>query len=114
VNHCRSAATATFDSNGFAAGGADPYLHAVQRHRPFRHLPSTPTTPGVLTGGDFLYVLPLAAGDYTVAMGVFAKHVVRRETWASGRSVTGSPPTGRAGRFYLGYYYLRTRRDASG
>jgi hypothetical protein len=68
-----TAATVTFDSNGFDAGGVDPYFTLFQG--------STPATAiffesnydqAFSTGGDFLISLVLPAGDYFVALGAFA------------------------------------------
>ena len=63
---------ATFDSNGFAAGGADPYFTLFSGLGPSATFLYSNYDQAFSTGGDFLYVLPLTAGDYTVAMGVFA------------------------------------------
>ncbi|MCK7479858.1 MAG: DVUA0089 family protein [Candidatus Moduliflexus flocculans] len=62
----------TFDSNGFAGGGADPYFTLFSGLGPSATFLYSNYDQAFSTGGDFLYVLPPTAGDYTVAMGVFA------------------------------------------
>jgi hypothetical protein len=62
----------SFDSNGFAAGGADPYFTLFQGNGPSATFLDSNFLQAFSTGGDFLISLPLAAGNYMIALGVFA------------------------------------------
>ena len=102
---------ATFDSNGFAAGGADPYFTLFSGIGPSATFLYSNYDQAFSTGGDFLYVLPLAAGDYTVAMSVFA-NMSFAENLGAGALGDGFTQLGGPG--YLGYYYYElgvTRPD---
>ena len=105
---------ATFDSNGFDAGGADPYFTLFSGIGPAATFLYSNYDQAFSTGGDFLYVLPLPAGDYTVAMGVFA-NMSFAENLGAGALGDGFTQLGGPG--YLGYYYYElgvTRPDEPG
>lgn len=61
-----------FDSNGFAAGGADPYFTLFAGTGDTAAVSQSNYTQAFSTGDDFDDTYALAAGDYTVAMAVFA------------------------------------------
>lgn len=61
-----------FDSNGFAAGGIDPYFTLFSGTGPTATFLASNYDQAFDTGGDFLINLALAAGDYTIALGTFA------------------------------------------
>lgn len=66
-------AAVTFDSNGFAAGGVDPYFTLFQgSSAPAATFLASNFAQAFSTGGDFLISLALAAGDYFMAIGAFA------------------------------------------
>jgi len=62
----------SFDSNGFAAGGADPYFTLFAGSGPGATFLHSNYEQAFCCGGDFLENVVLGAGTYTVAMGVFA------------------------------------------
>ena len=102
---------ATFNSNGFDAGGADPYFTLFSGIGPSATFLFSNYDQAFSTGGDFLYVLPLAAGDYTVAMSVFANMSFAENL---GAGALGDGFTRLGGPGYLGYYYYElgvTRPD---
>ena len=102
---------ATFDSNGFAFGGADPYFTLFSGVGAAATLLYSNFDQAFSTGGDFLYVLPLAAGDYTVAMGVFA-NMSFAENYGAGTLGDGFIGLGEP--YLLGNYYYElgvTRPD---
>jgi len=66
------AGTVSFDSNGFAAGGADPYFTLFSGSGDGATVLGSNYDQAFTIGGDFLLDFALAAGDYQVAMGVFA------------------------------------------
>ena len=105
---------ATFDSNGFAGGGADPYFTLFSGIGPTATFLYSNYDQAFSTGGDFLYVLPLTAGDYTVAMGVFANMSFAEN---SGTGTLGDGFTFLGGPAFLGNYYYElgvTHPDDSG
>lgn len=61
-----------FDSNGFDAGGIDPYFTLFSGTGPTATFLASNYDQAFSTGGDFLINLALAAGDYTIALGTFA------------------------------------------
>jgi len=61
-----------FDSNGFAAGGIDPYFTLFSGTGATATFLASNYDQAFSTGGDFLINLALAAGDYTIAIGTFA------------------------------------------
>jgi hypothetical protein len=96
----------TFDSNGFAAGGVDPYFTLFQGNGNTAPFLGSNYDQAFSTGGDFLLTYALAAGDYKVAMGVFANMSIA-ENYGSGTLADGFAFLG--GPSYLGidnpYYY---------
>jgi hypothetical protein len=95
-----TAGTVNFDSNGFAAGGVDPY---------FTLFSSTGESAAFLDSsffepaGDFNMDVALAAGDYTVALGAFfnmsfAENTLGVDTLGDGFIGLGVPVLGN-------YYY---------
>ena len=62
----------TFTSKGYAAGGADPYFTLFRGRGNAATFLTSNYTQAFSTGGDFVLSLVLGAGDYMVAMGVFA------------------------------------------
>ena len=100
--------TITFDSNGFAAGGVDPYFTLFQGNSP-----ATATflasnyVQAFSTGGDFLIPLALGAGDYFFAIGAFA-NMSFAENWGVGALSDGFIGIGQPGLLGTGtytYYY---------
>ena len=67
-----AAGSVGFDSNGFAAGGADPYFSLFLGTGLGATFLASNFAQASTTGGDFLIALDLVAGDYTVAMGVYS------------------------------------------
>ena len=66
-----SAGFVQFDSNGFAAGGVDPYFTLFSGTGSGATFLGSNFAQAISTGGDFLLTFSLAAGSYTVALGVF-------------------------------------------
>lgn len=64
--------TVTFDSNGFAAGGVDPYFTLFAGNDDTATVVGSNYDQAFSTGGDFLLDFVLAAGDYQAAIGAFA------------------------------------------
>jgi hypothetical protein len=62
----------TFDSNGFAAGGIDPYFTLFSGATTSATFVESNYAQAFSTGDDFLISVPLAAGTYRVAIGTFA------------------------------------------
>lgn len=62
----------SFESLGFAAGGADPYFTLFAGSDDGATVAGSNYNQAFTTGGDFLLTFALPAGDYQVAMGVFA------------------------------------------
>ena len=96
------AGTVVFDSNGFAAGGADPYFTLFAGSGTAATVAGSNYDQAFSTGGDFLFTFNLAAGDYQVAMGVFA-NMSSAENWGSGTLADGFTFLGAPQ--YLGNYY---------
>lgn len=94
-----AAATYTFDSDGFAAGGADPYFTLFAGTGNAGSVHASNYTQAFSTGGDFVIVLDLLPGDYTIAMGVFANLSVA-ENFGGGTLADGF--TGLGGPNFLG------------
>ncbi len=96
------AGNVNFDSNGFAAGGADPYFTLFQGSGTGATFLGSNYAQAFSTGGDFNLDFNLAAGDYMVAMGVFANMSIAENygtgTLADGFTFLGVPQ-------YLGNYY---------
>jgi hypothetical protein len=66
------AGNVSFESLGFAAGGADPYFTLFAGSDDSATVVGSNFDQAFSTGGDFLLTFALAAGDYQVAMGAFA------------------------------------------
>ena len=64
--------TVTFTSHGFAAGGVDPYFTLFSGATPAATFVASNYDQAFSTGGDFVLDVPLAAGDYQLAIGAFA------------------------------------------
>lgn len=96
------AGNVTFDSNGFAAGGADPYFTLFQGNGTGATFLGSNYDQAFSTGGDFFLNYALAAGDYMVALGVFANMSLAENygmgTLNDGFTFLGVPQ-------YLGNYY---------
>lgn len=74
----------SLDSNGFAQGGADPYFTLFAGNSNAATVAGSNYDQAFLsTGGDFHLAYALAAGDYQVAMGVFA-NMSLAENYGSG------------------------------
>jgi hypothetical protein len=99
------AGNVNFDSNGFAAGGADPYFTLFEGSDSAATVAGSNYTQAFSTGGDFLLTYALAVGDYQVAMGVFANMSIA-ENYGSGTLADGFTFLGEP--WYLGtsYYEL--------
>ncbi len=65
-------ATVTFDSNGYAAGGVDPYFTLFAGTGPAATFVTSNYAQAFSTGGDFNLSFSLVPGVYTLALGVFA------------------------------------------
>jgi hypothetical protein len=72
-----------FDSNGFAAGGVDPYFTLFSGTGNGATFVDSNYVQAFSTGGDFLLTFSLAAGSYTVALGAFANLSIA-ENYGSG------------------------------
>lgn len=85
----------SFDSNGFAAGGADPYFTLFAGGDDDATVLASNYDQAFSTGGDFLITLALAAGDYRIALGAFANMSVAENsgfgTYADGFTFLGVP-----------------------
>jgi hypothetical protein len=66
-----STGSVQFHSNGFAAGGVDPYFTLFSGTGNGATFVGSNFAQAISTGGDFLLAFSLAAGSYTVALGVF-------------------------------------------
>ena len=64
--------TVTFTSHGFAAGGVDPYFTLFSGATAAATFVASNYAQAFSTGGDFVLDVPLAAGDYQLALGAFA------------------------------------------
>jgi hypothetical protein len=85
----------TFDSNGFAAGGVDPYFTLFAGGDDGATVLASNYDQAFSTGGDFLIALALAAGDYRFALGAFANMSVAENsgfgTYGDGFTFLGGP-----------------------
>lgn len=92
----------TFDSNGVAAGGIDPYFTLFSGATTSATFVQSNYAQAFSTGGDFLISLTLAAGTYRVAIGTFANMSFAENlgvgTVADGFVALGDPN-------WLGNYY---------
>jgi hypothetical protein len=96
------AANVTFDCNGFAASGADPYFTLFQGNGSTATFLESNYAQAFSTGGDFLLTYALSTGDYQIAMGVFANMSFAEN---SGTGNLGDGFTGLGVPYYLGNYY---------
>jgi hypothetical protein len=99
----------SFDSQGFAAGGADPYFTL------FAGSDDSATVAGSNYGqpvaGDFLLTFALPAGDYQVAMGVFA-NMSFAENYGTGTLGEGFTRLGGPDSLGSSYYKLVVTTEA--
>jgi len=99
-----------FDSNGFAAGGIDPYFTLFSGTGPAATFLASNYDQAFSTGGDFLINLALAAGDYTIALGTFANQAFAENNpdadpdLGDGFTLLGGPD-------FLGNYYYELSVD---
>jgi hypothetical protein len=77
-----------FVSSGFAAGGIDPYFTLFSGIGAGATFLDSNYDQAFSTGGDFNITDSLAAGDYTVAIGAFAK-MSFAENWGTGTLADG-------------------------
>lgn len=98
----------SFDSNGFAAGGADPYFTLFAGADDGATLVGSNFDQAFSTGGDFLLEFDLAAGDYQVAMGAFA-NMSFAENLGAGTLGDGFIGLGQPGLLGTYYYELGIR-----
>ena len=95
--------TARFDSNGFAAGGVDPYFTLFLGGDPAAAtFLASNYAQAFSTGGDFITDVALAAGNYLVAIGAFA-NMSFAENLGAGTLSDGFVGLGEPG--LLGNYY---------
>lgn len=94
-----AATNVTFDSNGFAAGGVDPYFTLFAGNSPAA---TFVTSSFFEPAGDFVITIALAAGDYVIAMGAFF-NMSFAENFGVGTLADGFIGLGQPGT--LGNYY---------
>lgn len=99
-----------FDSNGFAAGGIDPYFTLFSGTGPTATFLASNYDQAFSTGGDFLINLALAAGDYTIALGTFANMSLAENNPDADPSL-GDGFTFLGGPGFLGNYYYELSLD---
>jgi hypothetical protein len=97
-----SAQNVRFDSNGVAAGGADPYFTLFAGTGDAATFSQSNYVQAFSTGGDFDDTYALAAGDYTVAMAVFANMSFAEN---AGTGTLGDGFVGLGDPTWLGNYY---------
>lgn len=97
-----TAQSVRFNSNGVAAGGADPYFTLFAGTGTSATFSSSNYLQAFSTGGDFDDIYSLAAGDYTVAMAVFA-NMSFAENYGTG--ALGDGFTALGDQSWLGNYY---------
>jgi hypothetical protein len=103
--------TFTFDSNGFASGGVDPYFTLFSGTGGTAAFLASNYDQAFATGGDFLISLVLAAGDYTIALGAFA-NMSMAENSPDSDPTLGDGFTFLGGPGFLGNYYYEVDVDA--
>lgn len=103
--------TYSFDSNGFAAGGVDPYFTLFSGTGPSATFLASNFDQAFSTGGDFLISVPLAPGDYTIALGVFANMSFAENNPDADPSL-GDGFTFLGGPGFLGNYYYEIEVEA--
>jgi hypothetical protein len=99
-----------FDSNGFAAGGIDPYFTLFSGTGSTATFLASNYDQAFSTGGDFLINLALAAGDYTIAIGTFANMSLAENNPDADPSL-GDGFTFLGGPGFLGNYYYELSVD---
>lgn len=99
-----------FDSNGFDAGGIDPYFTLFSGTGPTATFLASNYDQAFNTGGDFLINLALAAGDYTIALGTFANMSFAENDPDADPSL-GDGFTFLGGPGFLGNYYYELSVD---
>ena len=99
-----------FDSNGFAAGGIDPYFTLFSGTGATATFLASNFDQAFSIGGDFLINLALAAGDYTIAIGTFANMSLAENNPDSDPSL-GDGFTFLGGPGFLGNYYYELSVD---
>jgi hypothetical protein len=99
-----------FDSNGFAAGGIDPYFTLFSGTGSTATFLASNYDQAFSTGGDFLINLALAAGDYTIAIGTFANQAFAENNPDADPSL-GDGFTFLGGPGFLGNYYYELSVD---
>ena len=99
-----------FDSNGFDAGGIDPYFTLFSGTGPTATFLASNYDQAFNTGGDFLINLALAAGDYTIALGTFANQAFAENNPDADPSL-GDGFTFLGGPGFVGNYYYELTVD---
>lgn len=102
------AGVVTFTSLGFGLGGVDPYFTLFSGTGTSATFLGSNYDQAFTTGGDFILPFTLAAGNYAVAIGVFA-NMSFNENLGSGTLGDGFTQLGGPG--YLGDYYYELRVD---
>jgi hypothetical protein len=105
-----AAGNVIFDSNGFDAGGIDPYFTLFAGTGPTATFLASNYDQAFTTGGDFLINLALAAGDYTIALGTFANQAFAENSPDADPSL-GDGFTFLGGPGFLGNYYYELSVD---
>jgi hypothetical protein len=105
-----AAGNVIFDSNGFDAGGIDPYFTLFSGTGPTATFLASNYDQAFSTGGDFLINLALAAGDYTIALGTFANQAFAENNPDADPSL-GDGFTFLGGPGFLGNYYYELSVD---
>jgi hypothetical protein len=100
----------SFESLGFAAGGADPYFTLFAGNDDGATVAGSNYVQAFSTGGDFLLTFALPAGDYQVAMGVFA-NMSLAENYGAGTLGDGFTWLGGPGFLGSSYYELVVTTD---
>jgi hypothetical protein len=97
-----TAGNVNFLSKGFAAGGVDPYFTLFSGFGDTATFLGSNFAQAFTTGGDFNLDFALGAGDYTIALGVFANMSFAENL---GVGDLGDGFTGLGGPSFLGNYY---------
>lgn len=93
----------SIQSTGFGAGGADPYFTLFQGSGQTATVLASNYTQAFSTGGDFNYSGSLVAGNYVLALGVFA-NMSLAENYGSGTLADGFTALGEPGSLGNGEY----------
>lgn len=100
-----TAGAVRFDSNGFSAGGVDPYFTLFAGNGAGATFFASNYEQAFATGGDFDFTLSLAAGDYLVALGAFANMSIA-ENYGAGTLGEGFVGLGEPAALGSTYYEL--------